>query len=240
MKTLRVLTEDSAKDAYAVVSCLTRQILRFVLPGRDLRAIRFQPLNEERASLAVHGNIWKSRKPQDRQKRIALMEALVSGVLMEGGFVVYHLDADQTWTRRESCLNIEQFRAFVEDMIRSYADARSPHKMPERLREAFERRLILLVPYYSIESWLYQSTDRAVALCDAHYRGKDRERFAAWGQDRRLLDEEPRPKDRFSLGDRHNRELAEAGLPVQALYGAGKSFASAVARFRSCTELLEP
>jgi hypothetical protein len=240
MKTLRVLSEDSGKDAYTVVSCLTRQILRFVLPGRDLRSIRFLPLNDERASLAVHGNIWKSQKPQDRQKRIALMKVLVNDVLMKDGFVVFHIDADQIWARREQCLNLEQFAGFVAEMCQNFADARYPERTHEKLKAAFERRLLVLVPFYSIESWLYQSTARAVALCDAHYRGKDRERFAEWGQDRSLLDEEPRPKDRFSLGDRHNRELAEAGLPVQALDGAGKSFASAVARFRSCTELLEP
>ena len=238
MKKLRVLSEDGGKDAYAVVCCVTRQILRFVLPGRDLRPILFLPLNEK-ASLAVHGNIWKSRKPRDRQKRLDLMEALVGDVL-SGGFVVFHIDADQIWARRQQCLNLTQFADFVAEMCRNYSDARFPNRTPERLREAFERRLIVIVPYYSIESWLYQSTERAVAICDEQYRGKDRGHFAAWGQDRRLLDEEPQPKDRFALGDRHNRELAEAGIPVHGLEEAGKSFAQAVARFRACSELLEP
>jgi hypothetical protein len=238
-KTIRVLSEDSAPDAFAVVCALTRRILRFVAPSLDSRSVQFLPLNQEKARQAVHGNIWKSTSPRDRQKRIELMRTLVNDVLMERGFVVYHIDADVIWARRKECLNLEQFHHFVAEMVRNYADARDLKRTPEKLKEAFERRLILLVPFYSIESWLYQSTACAIAICDGSYRGKDRERFAAWGLDRGALDEVSQPKDQVALGGRHNLELAEAAIPVTALYDAGKSFAQAVERFRACSDLLE-
>lgn len=238
MKTLRVLSEDGAKDAYAVVCCLTRQIIRFVAPGLPLRSLQFLPLNEKAAQQAVHGNIWKSRAPQDRQKRVALMKTLLSDVLMKDGFVVFHIDADEVWARREQCLNLRQFESFVTDICQSLADARDPERTPEKLREAFDRRLLLLVPFYSIESWLYQSTACAVAICDGEYRGKHRERFVAWACDRAALDEVSQPKREVVLGGRYNLRLAEAGVPAQALHEAGKSFAGAVDRFRACSELL--
>lgn len=239
MKTLRVLSEDGAKDAYAVVCCLTRQIIRFVAPGFPLRSVQLLPLNEKAAQQAVRGNIWKSRAPQDRPKRIALMKTLLNDVLMKDGFVVFHIDADQIWARREQCLNLRQFEGFVAEICQNLADARDPERTPEKLREAFERRLLLLVPFYSIESWLYQSTACAVAICDAEHQGKHRDRFIEWERDRALLDDVSQPKDAVVLGGRYNLKLAEAGVPARALQEAGRSFARAVDGFRACSELLD-
>lgn len=238
MTTVLAISEDSSRDAFFVVQALTKQILRYASEGRPIHHVDYLPLREPDAEQAVRGNLFKSREPRDRQKRIALMRELLRQVLMEGGFVVYHIDGDRVWAQREQSENRSKFSAFIEELIRNHSDERDPRRQYATLRDAFARRLILMMPFYSIEAWLYQNTERALALCDEHYRGRDRERFEAWSAQRNQLDEVLKPKAQVAFGGQHNRELAEARLPMQAMYNVGKSFSETVDRFLACGALL--
>ena len=97
-------------------------------------------------------------------------------------------------------------------------------------------RLLECVPFYSIEAWLYQSTDAALALCRSNYQGADASTFSKWAENRALLDEVLKPKDRTCLRDKHNEELAD-GLPVREVLQAGRSLTWFAWVLLSCPDL---
>ncbi len=101
------------------------------------------------------------------------------------------------------------------------------------------RRLLLIVPFYSIESWLYQNTAEAEKIYQEHYLGpdKDLDLLSQWGADRGLLDEVDQPKERLRIRDKYNLRLATQHYPVQAVKNAGKSFCHTIEVMRGCDEL---
>src|SRR5262249_8721635 len=97
-----VLTEDSASDGHETITALAKKMLDQVVPGCRTNRIEFEPQNAV-AKRAMHGNLWKSRSPRDRQKLVDLRQTiatkLVEGKLVDGeavpGFVFFHVDGDR-------------------------------------------------------------------------------------------------------------------------------------------------
>jgi len=90
------------------------------------------------------------------------------------------------------------------------------------------KRLMLIIPYYSIESWLFQNTDVAIRLCREKHSGKDVDVFEGWAANRAKLDEEIKPKEMVCLRAKHNRELATTGFPFDLAHELKKSLKAAV------------
>ena len=94
-------------------------------------------------------------------------------------------------------------------------------------------RLHLIVPAVAIESWLYQNTAVASALCRSRCAGKHVPRYDAWRDDRARLDDlvdlKNQTRHGHCLDDRDKAALAE-GLPAPAMRAAGRSFAHAIER----------
>jgi len=100
-------------------------------------------------------------------------------------------------------------------------------------------RLFRLVAYWELESWLYQNTDKALALCLANpaCRGGHADLLAAWAADRGLLDETPSPSERMCFGKPHHRAILDH-FPTAAAVSADKSLAVFVDAMRGCDALL--
>ena len=95
-----------------------------------------------------------------------------------------------------------------------------------------------VVPYYSIESWLYQSTARLRELCQAGC-GKHLDLIDQWEANRTLLDEVRKPKDQLCVGSTKNRDLAESisrGISKE-IHDARCSFHATVEHIQSCPGL---
>ncbi|WP_437826147.1 hypothetical protein [Sorangium sp. So ce1153] len=90
-------------------------------------------------------------------------------------------------------------------------------------------QLLLLVPYYSIEAWLFQNTRAGARFCEENpaCRGKHVSLFQHWTNDRGALDEVLKPKSEVCFKGQHNRQLAES-LDVETVYYAEKSLHHAV------------
>lgn len=235
-----LLSEDGSDDAYDTVRHLARRML-LLLDSACLQHVRFEPLTNDQARLAVRGNVWKSTSPADRTKKIELMSILADKLLEgEGSFAFYHIDADRTWSamRKGGSENLEKFRRFVEKDVLPFAVMRRTQRgLPPPQIDRWEERLLLLTPCYSIESWLYQNAAVAIGLCHRHYRGQHAERFAKWAGDRTLLDEIEKPKGEVCLGSKHNLELASESFPAQEVWSAGRSFTDTVQRLLDCRPL---
>lgn len=224
-----VLGEDSAGDAHATLVTLARKILRVVDPYYDEQHVRFEPPQDATVRAALRGNLWKSKEPRDYPKRRELI-GYIATKLLEGerAFVLYHVDGDRKWAERESGENVRKFHEFIETDVRQFID----HRLQKSGRAAGEvslSQLVLMVPFYSIEAWLFQNVHAGRRLCkeNERCRGQHIERFDAWEKDRTLLDDVVKPKEAVCFRSNHNHTLAK-GLDVDAVYYAERSLHATV------------
>jgi len=184
---------------------------------------------------AVHGNIWKSRSGKDHHKQVSLVRYMATK-LMESGFVLFHIDGDRTWAERSSSENVQKFETSLRKQVEQLVSGALQKKGQPGVLSGTMARLCLLVPFYSLESWLYQNTRKGRELCEANHRAEHLDTFAEWEVDRALLDEVAEPKESCCLADRHNATLAEA-YPAREVYAVGKSFTHAVESLKGCEDL---
>ncbi len=148
--------------------------------------------------------------------------------------MLFHIDGDRTWTERSSSENVGLFQ---ERVVAPVQQILKGTKSTSKDAETRLHRLFSIVPFYSIEAWLYQHTDVAIRLCRERYRGRDLARFKAWARDRAALDDVEKPKNEICLKNLHNLECAGPGYPAQAVFDAGRSYAECVLRLQECAEL---
>lgn len=232
-----VLTEDSGAGAYDTVRALAKEMLKLLVPGVQTHRINFTPLADENARRAMHANLWKSTNPLDQPNIRLLIRSIITELLKPNGFVLYHIDGDRPWSEHESSENEHEFTSRmlppIEAGVRAHFqrqpnDAATPGERMKRLR--------LLVPFYSIEAWLYQHTREARRLCEEEGCKQCPVKLIDWENDRASLDEVIRPKEALCFQDKHNAHLA-SGFPAREVYDAGASFARAVDALLECDEL---
>lgn len=211
-----VLTEDSAKDADEIIRALLRQMFRQIVAVKpDGRRVEFTPVGAE-AREASKGTNWQN----PRHKHIVRLRRQIATHLAGGGFVFFHFDGDEVWARRAKSKNVRlfgrQIRARVELLVAQNA--------PRDGVAAAMSRLHAIVPFYSIEAWLFQNerVGLKVATCAA-----DVERFEAWAADRTLLDEVDKPKVTVSFEGKFNAAFVER-YPMKAVVDAERSLAATV------------
>ncbi len=228
-----VLTEDTGGSGWKPVVTCVRAMCDLLIVGVDWNGVQTIPREDAGADvLASLGvKLWRARGGLGHQSRVRLAQYIADQLLDRDDvprFVFFHLDADLTWKQggAEASTNVRQFRDRLEPAIRFWLNERRAVDV-----DALMQRLHLVVPAYSIESWLYQSTERASELCRARVcAGSHVAQYEAWAVDRTLLDNVAAPKDHHDLhclGDADKEALA-TNLPAQALRVAGRSFARTV------------
>lgn len=228
-----VLTEDSGADAYDTVRALVKEMLKLLVPAVWTHRIDFKPLEDERARLAMRGTTWQSTNPLDEPARRLLIRSIITELLKPHGFVLYHIDGDVPWSQRESSTNVREFLARMIAPIEAGVRSRVPAEVETRMK-----RFRLLVPFYSIEAWLYQHTREARQLCAEKGCGQCHSQLADWEKNRASLDEVTQPKETtLCLKAKHNARLASSGFPARDVYEAEASFTAAVDGLLECDEL---
>lgn len=235
MLRILVFTEDSGKYAHATVVALVEKMLRLVDKHYQRGRLSFEP-PEEADALVARANFWRSTSPEHFRQRVSLVRSIATKVAEETGFVFFHIDGDCPWSQRETSQTRRQFEEHIVDKVRNLLSAKRPDWTPEEI-ERRTARLCVLVPFYSIEAWVYQNTEHAIALCRKHYRGKDVERFEEWQAYRERIDEVTQVKEAVCIKSKHNLELARNAFPYREACGAGTSLAAAVETLRSCPDL---
>lgn len=223
-----VLSEDRSKDAHATITALAKKIFRLVDDRCQTQHIEFEPADDVPPEILA-ANKWKSAKGRDHRNVVALIRTMATKLSEKHGLVLFHVDGDGPWSKRESSENASKFQERITAKVRALLESKRSEWSAEDIDERMER-LCLLMPFYSIEAWLYQNTAAASQLCQKHYRGQDMDKLATWAADRGLLDELDQPKKHLCFGSKHNCELAETAFPHQDVHAAGKSFAAVVDR----------
>lgn len=236
---LLVLSEDGF-SAFETLRALAPKLLRLVHPHAATHRIRFEPGEKTRS--ITQGNLWKSKDRWHHAARADLLQELATKILEDDvpGYVLFHVDGDRPWNQRESSENVQKFDAFVQRLGPTVADVLKRRGLPstETDVQARLRRICRLTPFYSIEAWLYQNTERARVLCQRRC-GKHLEIISRWEADRRQLDEFSQPKGHLCFGNHENLELATSFTHELAneLYRLGQSFYATVERLQSCPGL---
>lgn len=224
-------SEDSGKRALETLEHLLRGMLKHVCPSVKLNHVTIEPVlpPDER----VTGSSWKSHERSRQAQRLRhLLLGAVARQLALGKVVCFHVDADAIWRadattdeRNRDCENLgTHWPKFCRDVLARWGTNKDQTEL--------ERVLILVMPFYEIESWAYANTRRLrQVLTDA----SDLAVFTRWEADLGELDEIADIKDALSIGDQHNAELVQArhGFSAAALDGVGKSYSATVARLRA-------
>jgi hypothetical protein len=232
-----VLTEDSGASAHDTVHALVKEMLKLLVPEVQTHRVDFKPLEDESARRAMQANKWKSRNRLDERDIRQLIRSIINELLKDESFVLYHIDGDCRWSERESSENIREFKDRMLPHIEAGVRTRLPKLDDVRALEEHMRRFRLLVPFFSIEAWLYQNTAEATRLCAAEGCGECQLKLAAWKQDRASLDEVPHPKRELCFQARHNAHLATTSFPAREVFEAQTSFAHAVEHLLECDAL---
>jgi len=228
-----VLTEDSGKESHDVISNVTRRSFQLIVPNPRTNYIDFAPPDEQ-AIRVIRANLWKS--PRYQADRINLRR-LIATKLLENeppGFVVFHVDGDRPWSQREDSENLQAFKQIIEipvqQLLTNYL------KGDKQKAAKLMQRFFLMIPFYSIEAWLFQNSRTLRQICTEKYGGRDLELIEAWEAEPASLDEIIRPKLSICVGARHNLELAE-GFPAEKTYFAGCSYTSSMEHLMECDAL---
>jgi len=210
-----------------------KEMLKLLVPAVRTHCIDFKPLEDESARRAMHGNIWQSNNPLDEPARRLLIRSIITELLKPDGFVLYHIDGDVPWSRHESSANVREFRSRMFPPIEAGVRSRVPAEAEKRMK-----RLRLLVPFYSVEAWLYQNTREARRLCEDEGCGQCHTRLADWEKNRTSLDDVTQPKKTtLCFRDKYNARLASSGFPTEEVFSVQASFARAVDGLLECDEL---
>ena len=177
--------------------------------------------------------------PGDQRAIVALRKYLATRLGLPDSLVFFHFDGDVTWATRTASINREQFnRRVVQPVETLLAGIIGQSAAAVRMR-----RLIEVVPFYSIETWTYQNTSVLVGICSRHcgaIASKHAKLYRSWASAPTLLDEVAKPKDVCCVANRCNLELVDNHFPWTRLSAAGKSFAAVVADAQQREEVASP
>lgn len=231
-----LLTEDSGGHAIAVLHALSKKMLRLVEPMADVERVGFDPI-EEKVRVAMNANAWKERGPKGDRKRLDLRQSIATRLAHEDGlgFVLFHMDGDCRWADSQGGTKAENLEVFRKLLLPGIEALLLKIGRPERIN-----RLVMVVPFWCMEAWLYQNVDEALRIYKKHHPDahEDIALFdQTWRADPATLDEVEFPKRRVRIRDQYNLSLATQQFPAARAYGAGKSFALVVESLARCPGL---
>ena len=227
-----VLTEDTGREAVPTFRALLKRLVHFYDDMGQL-TVTVRP-GQEREYPRVGSNFWRENGERAANDRRLLCKTIATNLAL-GEVVLFHTDADATWATQHERLS-QDFDAKIRRPVRQWLnDAGARNGRDPAWAQACEKRLIHVVPTWSIEAWTYQATGKALELCGTQYGGRDAAKFRIWEGDRAQLDEVAKPKDHVCLSNKHNAKLA-AAVPVAEVFALGKSFTRFVQTLRELSE----
>lgn len=256
MATFVLLTEDGSEYAGKTLRRVALHLLQAIRATLQTQRLRFEPGDKQQRPM-LSGNNWKSTSVRDEPKVRDLCQWIATQLSrLENEatrFVLFHYDGDRKWSERDSSENAEKFAKVIRAKVRLALAAppqrlapqrkglpasKATAKSPEHI-DLLLRRLIEVVPFYSIESWLFRNVAIAKAHCAQTCGGGHVALLEAWQRGQPSLDEVLKPKEALCFGDQANAELAGPGFPADDLYLAETSFYETVERLRQSPGLLE-
>lgn len=221
---VRIITEDNSKDALEVYTNLFKSILKNCTEGFDSRQVKI-PDNESFSFADVAGgNNWRQKRPRDKGLSFRIKEfkrEIASYLMNKNSFILWHFDGDMKWSGSKNgtkCQTFQQFQKFIDPILEKT-------DTPDITKDRF----LLLIPFYSIEAWLYQNK----AVLKTISRTDDIQKISP-----EELDEIEKIKEKFTIKAKYNRDLSKQ-YPFNAVFKLGKSFYQSVLTIQNNSTFLE-
>jgi hypothetical protein len=251
------LGEDTSKDTTRALRRVIEHMLREIRPTLSLSRVEFKPSAPDER-LALRANDWEGATDKATNHTKTLCNSIATRLLtsLETGvpcFVLFHYDGDEVWSARRESERSKRFarliRVGVQRVLENRAAGRTVHRKgfkPPPPRAAFTAehvglflsRLVEIVPFYCLETWLYHNFRVAKARCQERC-GRHVSTIESWERGEPPLDEVDKPKEKLCFQDHCNFDLAGAGFPAAELYYAQTSFFAAVEDVCACPGLVE-
>lgn len=108
--TVLVLTEDKA--GWEVVRTVIRKALEEIDPKARVWPEELWVRPSSAVAQAARGSYWKSTSERDQAGRRALIREITTHLLRPGGFVIFHFDGDEPWSKRQDSENVSKWEDF--------------------------------------------------------------------------------------------------------------------------------
>ena len=238
-----LISEDGSQSSEAVLeNVIKRTFVHCVDSETQTHRIEFRPLRDAKLgepalASAVCANSWKQKKSSVRVDIIGFIRFLATNLGADfeiPRFVFMHFDGDCQWSNRAACENRTKFFAEVLPKVEYLLKGKGLTDEAIALSLA---RLKLIVPFYSIESWLYTSRAECITYCrevypeDAGCQTLFDEAQSSAGFDEVLV-----IKEMACFGSRFNVNLAKL-FPVADAYDHNCSYADFVNQLMKCAQI---
>lgn len=229
---IALLSEDRSEPTWRGLKSLVEKLFRRFEDDGFTPRVDIVPADPNVRPVLI-ANRWRSTQPRNQAEKRDLWRYLARKLAEPGGFVLFHYDGDKPWSQRADSPARAQFDREVRTRV---AQVLSSHRVaPDEIARKLSR-LIECVPLYSIEAWLFQATQHAVALCCQKHQGAHTKQLTRWSTDRTLLDELDKPKEHSCLGSDHNETLGKH-VPVRDVVQTGRSLTWFVWSLHACPDL---
>lgn len=226
-----IITEDTGKDSFEVLKNLVNSILKNILDDYQSHLIEFKQV-ERAYNSALSGNRWKQEKPHKDPKLARAVTAfkkyLAQHIMKKNAFVFWHIDGDIKWsqfTGGKECDNIKRLNSFIEKVLMGIAIHKKDQAPPRP-----DSHFLKLLPFYSIEAWLYQNS---TALQAINEDTSDIQAVPPSG-----LDDILKVKVDFKIKAKYNLQLSKS-FPFQKVYALEKSFHHTVEEIKDASGFLD-
>lgn len=235
---LLVLTEDSGKEANDTLASLVKRIALHQNPDCKTHHLQFT-FPEGQVKKACRANAWKGS-----EVHLQRLAKSILTYLGQGNAVLMHVDGDTRWSKRDKSENrtklqdrlISKLKGMVDALNSNHASSRPTAQARRRVSRGasrpipppispsqLERDFVLLVPYYSIESWLFLNAD-SLQPSDHPQAAEAKTILRKHLKEHKGFDEQAKPKDLINAKSKLNAILAKRSFPVQAAVDKSPSF----------------
>lgn len=210
---IRIITEDNSKKAIEVFTNLFKSILKNSIDEFDSRVIKLPDNDGFNFEDVMSGNRWTQKRPRDKGLSFRIREfkrAISQYLIGENCFILWHFDGDMEWSSSkdgEKCKTLQQFKIFIESIPKN-----------EKNKRITDEHFLMLIPFYSIEAWLYQNRKVLKTI------SKTEDILSVPPE---KLDEIKKVKEEFTIKAKYNLELSRQ-FPFSDVFKLNKSFTSSI------------
>ena len=179
-----------------LVAILKKTVVQLVEPSCRTNVIEFRPAPAILRT-ALTANAWKSTSACTSRAVRDLVRTLATIIASEPDRTVavfFHFDGDEPWSRAGQSENTRKFEEMVASPILQLLNMQLPL---DEAKTRVKQRLIQMVPFYSIEAWLFRNF---AALGKHVTRAADIRLVGEWRERPETLDEIVRIKERLTIG----------------------------------------
>lgn len=225
-----IVTEDTGTESFEVLKNLINSILKNIVEDYQSQLIEFKPV--EKCYLPVcSGNRWKQEKPHKDPKLAreitAFKKYIVQHTMKSSAFIFWHIDGDMMWAqfaRGKECANRKSLDTFIEKVLKGMT-IHQRDKVPPTPEGCF----LKLLPFYSIEAWLYQNSQALQKITE--------NTGDIQATDASVFDDILKVKEAFKIKAKYNLQLSQS-FPFQKVYELGKSFHHTVEELKDASGFL--